>query len=148
MSRTQSEEDRRMEKFEGVCECWERGELTQGEAAESLGRSERQVRRYVDRYEAEGLEGLRDGRLGRASGKAIEAAIIASILSLYRQAYAGWNVKHFHEHLLWTQRGRAAASAPIVHSKRVPNSLENNHRLLGRQAMPGHPYAMLANSSG
>jgi transposase len=100
MSRTQCEEDRRMEKFEDVFERWEKRELTQGEAAEILGRSERQFRRYVDIYEAEGLEGLRDGRLGRASGRAIEAAIVEAILGLYRNAYAGWNVKHFHERLV------------------------------------------------
>jgi transposase len=100
MSRTQCEEDRRMEKFESVFERWEQRELTQAEAAEILGRSERQFRRYVDIYEAEGLEGLRDGRLGRASGKAIEAEIIERILELYRQTYRGWNVKHFHEHVV------------------------------------------------
>jgi hypothetical protein len=63
MSRTQCEEDRRMEKFEGVFDRWERRELTQAEAAEILGRSEWQFRRYIDIHEAEGLEGLRDGRL-------------------------------------------------------------------------------------
>jgi transposase len=100
MSRTQCEEDRRMEKFESVFDRWERRELTQAEAAEILGRSERQFRRYIDIYASEGLEGLRDGRLGRVSGKAIEAEIIDRILSLYRTTYAGWNVKHFHEHLV------------------------------------------------
>jgi transposase len=100
MSRTQCEEDRRMEKFEGVFDRWERRELTQAEAAEILGRSERQFRRYIDIYEAEGLEGLRDGRLGRVSGKAIEAEIIERILGLYRTTYRDWNVKHFHEHVV------------------------------------------------
>jgi transposase len=100
MSRTQCEEDRRMEKFEGVFDRWERRELSQAEAAEILGRSERQFRRYIDIYRDEGLAGLRDGRLGRVSGKAIEAEIIARILSLYRTTYRDWNVKHFHEHVV------------------------------------------------
>jgi transposase len=100
MSRTQCEEDRRMEKFESVFDRWERRELSQAEAAEILGRSERQFRRYIDIYRDEGLEGLRDGRLGRASGKAIEAEIIERILGLYRTTHQGWNVKHFHEHVV------------------------------------------------
>jgi transposase len=100
MSRTKCDEDRRMEKFQCVYERWERRELSQSEAAEILGRSERQFRRYADAYAADGLEGLRDGRLGRASGKAIPADAVERIMSLYRNAYRGWNVKHFHEHLV------------------------------------------------
>lgn len=99
MSRTQCDEDRRLEKFEGVYERWTRRELSQSEAAEILGKHERTFRRYIDAYEAEGLEGLRDGRLGRVSGKAIDAGIIEHVLSLYRDAHVGWNVKHFHEHV-------------------------------------------------
>jgi transposase len=89
-----------MEKFESVFDRWERRELSQAEAAEILGRSERQFRRYIDIYREEGLEGLRDGRLGRRSGKAIEAEIIERILGLYRTTYREWNVKHFHEHVV------------------------------------------------
>ena len=88
-----------MEKFEDVYDRWEQRRLSQAEAAEILGKSERQFRRYIDRYEASGLEGLRDGRLGRASGKAIAPEAAAAILALYRGAYRGWNVKHFHEHV-------------------------------------------------
>ena len=54
-----------MEKFVGVYDRWERKELTQAEAAEILGKSERQFRRYAERYEEQGLDGLRDRRLGR-----------------------------------------------------------------------------------
>jgi len=89
-----------MEKFRCVYERWERRELSQAEAAEILGRSERQFRRYIDIYEASGLEGLCDGRLGRVSSKAIAADAVERILALYRTAYQGWNVKHFHEHLV------------------------------------------------
>jgi transposase len=89
-----------MEKFTGVYERWERRELSQAEAAEILGRSERQFRRYIDVYEAEGLEGLRDRRLGKVSGKAVAKDVEEAILALYRKAYRGWNVKHFHEHLV------------------------------------------------
>ena len=100
MSRAKCDEDRRMEKFRDVYGRWEQRDLSQAEAAEILGRSERQFRRYIDLYEAEGLDGLRDGRLGRVSGKAVQVEVTEAILGLYRNAYRGWNVKHFHEHLV------------------------------------------------
>jgi transposase len=100
MSRTKCEQDRRMEEFESVFDRWERRELSQSEAAEILGRSERQFRRYIDIYRDEGLEGLRDGRPGQVPGKAIKAEIIDRILGLYRTTHRGWNVKHFHEHVV------------------------------------------------
>ena len=69
------------------------------EAGELLGMSERQFRRYRDRYEEDGLEGLVDRRLGKPSPKRVPAADGERMLELYREAYRGWNVKHFHEHL-------------------------------------------------
>lgn len=70
------------------------------EAGELLGMSERQFRRYRDRYEADGLEGLIDRRLGKPSPKRVPARDLQLMLDLYRDSYRGWNVKHFHEHLV------------------------------------------------
>ena len=67
MNRTTWVQDRRMQKFRDVLSRWESGELSMMEAGELLGMSERQFRRYRDRYEEEGLEGLLDRRLGRQS---------------------------------------------------------------------------------
>lgn len=89
-----------MEKFRSVYDRWEARELSQAEAAEILGRSERQFRRYVDLYEAHGLEGLRDGRLGRVSETAVPRDAVERLLELYRKCYHGWNMTHFHEHLV------------------------------------------------
>jgi transposase len=47
-------------KFEEVFERTTRRELSQVEAASVLGMSERTFRRWRDRYEAEGAEGLYD----------------------------------------------------------------------------------------
>jgi transposase len=69
------------------------------EAGELLGMSERQFRRYRDRYEEEGLDGLRDRRLGKPSPKRVPIADAQLMLELYGGVYRGWNVKHFHEHL-------------------------------------------------
>ena len=78
---------------------WEAGELSMMEAGELLGMSERQFRRYRDRYEEDGLDGLVDRRLGKPSPKRVPATEAWRMLALYREAYRGWNVKHFHEHL-------------------------------------------------
>ncbi|MCP5081262.1 MAG: ISNCY family transposase [Alphaproteobacteria bacterium] len=88
-----------MQKFEDVLGRWQARSLSCSEAAELLGCSERQFRRYRRRFEAEGLEGLFDKRLGRQSAKAVPADKIAWMLELYRTEYSGWNVKHFHERL-------------------------------------------------
>jgi hypothetical protein len=62
MNRTAWLQDRRMQKFRDVLSRWERGDLSMLEAGELLGMSERQVRRYRDRYEEDGVDGLLDRR--------------------------------------------------------------------------------------
>src|SRR5712675_880754 len=98
MNRATWLQDRRMLKFRDVLSRWERRELSMLEAGELLGMSERQFRRYRDRFEEEGEVGLLDRRLGKPSPKRIGAAEIGRMLQLYRTVYRGWNVKHFHEH--------------------------------------------------
>lgn len=93
-------QDRRMQKFRDVLSRWESGDLSMMEAGELLGMSERQFRRYRDRYEEDGLEGLVDRRLGRASPKRVPGKDKALMLELYGSSYRGWNMKHFHEHLV------------------------------------------------
>jgi transposase len=92
-------QDRRMQKFRDVLSRWERRELSALEAGELLGCSERQFRRYRQRYEDEGLAGLADKRLGKASSKRVPVDKIAWLTEQYRTRHMGWNVKHFHEHL-------------------------------------------------
>ena len=99
MNRTAWLQDRRMQKFRDVLSRWERKELSAMEAGELLGCSERQFRRYRARYEEEGLDGLHDRRLGKASAKRVAADEIGWMLEQYRTHYRGWNVKHFHEEL-------------------------------------------------
>src|ERR1700691_2442676 len=74
MNRTAWLQDRRMKKFRDVLSRWEAGELSMSQAGELLGMSERQFRRYRDRYEEDGLEGLKDRRLGKASPKRVPAS--------------------------------------------------------------------------
>jgi len=99
MNRTTWLQDRRMEKFSDVLSRWKARELSAQEAGEILGCSERQFRRYRRRYEEEGLEGLFDKRLGKASARRVPIDEVAWVLSEYRTHYRGWAIKHFHEHL-------------------------------------------------
>jgi transposase len=89
-----------MQKFRDVLSRWERRELSALEAGELLGMSERQFRRYRDRYEEDGEEGLLDKRLGRVSERRVPAGEIGWLLREYRTKHLGWNAKHFHEHLV------------------------------------------------
>jgi len=99
MNRTTWLQDRRMAKFCDVLGRWTRRELSALEASEILGCSERQFRRYRRRYEEEGLAGLFDRRLGKASARRVPIDKLTWMLTEYRTRYTGWNVKHFHEHL-------------------------------------------------
>ena len=99
MKRAKWLQERRMQKFQDVLSRWEAGALSMMEAGELLGMSERQLRRYRYRFEEDGLDGLKDRRLGKASPKRVAASERDRMLALYREAYRGWNVKHFHEHL-------------------------------------------------
>ena len=61
-----------------------------------LGVCERTFRRYVDRYEEEGVDGLVDKRLGQVSARRAPVDEVMRTEALYRERYEGWNVKHFH----------------------------------------------------
>src|SRR5262252_9860137 len=92
MNRATWLQGRRMQKFRNVLGRWERRELSMMEAGELLGMSERQFRRYRERFEEEGEAALVDRRLGKPSPRRIEADEIDRMLQLYRTTYRGWNV--------------------------------------------------------
>ena len=61
-----------------------------------LGVCERTFRRYVDRYEDEGLDGLADKRMSQVSARRAPVDEVLRTETLYRERYDGWNVKHFY----------------------------------------------------
>jgi transposase len=85
-------------RFTDVLGRSERSELSQMEAAELLGISERTFRRWRDRHRDAGLPGLDDRRLTPSPRRAAVAEI-ERMLGLYRDLYRGFTVKHFHEQL-------------------------------------------------
>ena len=100
MRRTDVLQGRRVMRFEDLLGRWEGGELSQAEAAEVLGISERTFRRWHDRFVEEGIEGLQDRRLGQPSPLRISEARRVEMVRLYRELYGDFTVKHFHEHLV------------------------------------------------
>ena len=74
--------------------------ITWWQAAEILGISERTMRRWKFGYEKHGLRGLFDKRRGKPSWKRAAAAELEKVLSLYRDQYYDFNVRHFHEKLV------------------------------------------------
>ena len=99
MNRAALHEGLRRMRFEDLLDRQTGGEITQTEAAEMLGVHERTFRRWRDRFEEDGAAGLADRRLGLVSPKRARASEIARMLELFRDKYADFTVKHFHEQL-------------------------------------------------
>ncbi len=98
MDRARIHEGIRRMRFSSILERSERSELSQMEAAELLGISERTFRRWRERHAQAGAAGLADLRLGPSPRRA-PVAEIERMLGLYRALYRGFTVKHFHEQL-------------------------------------------------
>jgi hypothetical protein len=98
-------------RFEEAYQGWTGGHLTQGEAALLLGQCERSFRRHVQRYQADGLEGLLDKRLSQISQRRASTAEVDRVVQTYRSGFAGWNVAHFHSK---SMQGRVAAGRRLA----------------------------------
>lgn len=84
-------------KFEEVHELRTEKRLTVEEAARLLCMSERNLRRYIERYEEDGLEGLDDKRLGRVAHNAVPVDEVMRLAELYKCDYEGYSAAHFYD---------------------------------------------------
>ena len=73
--------------------------ITWWQAAEIVGISDRSMRRWRERYEEFGYDGLFDRRRGKPSRRRVPVATVEKVLALYREKYFDLNVQHFHEKL-------------------------------------------------
>jgi len=99
MLRTRILWEAHVKRFQDALEHYKQHRLTAEEAGELLGISARHFRRRCHRYEAEGEDGLRDKRLGRVSNRRAPESELDRMRRLYREEYADFTVKHFHEEL-------------------------------------------------
>ena len=73
--------------------------ITWWQAAEIVGISDRSMRRWRERYQEFGYDGLFDKRRGKASPRRVPMALAEQVLQFYREKYFDLNVLHFHRPL-------------------------------------------------
>jgi len=94
-------------RFEEAYGGWQEGRLTQEEAARLLGLCARSFRRYIDRYEDAGLQGLIDKRLNQVSQRRAPVDEVLAVTDQYRKRHLDWSAKHFHA---WYRKDGGARS--------------------------------------
>jgi transposase len=101
-------------RFEEAYGGWQGRRLTQEEAARLLGVCERTFRRYIDRYEEDGLQGLIDKRLNQISHRRAPVDEVLRLAEQYRRRHDGWSAKHFYA---WYRRDGGTRSYTWVKSR-------------------------------
>ena len=97
MRRTEWLQEHRLMQFEHAYDSWKEKRLTQEDAACLLNVCPRTFRRYIERFEEDGMDGLIDKRLGQVSHYRAPVDEVLALEALYRERYDSWNIKHFHE---------------------------------------------------
>lgn len=115
------------------------GEIHWFRAAEILGMHPRSLRRWRERYEREGYNGLLDRRTGRPSPRRAPVAEVARIVALYRERYRGFNVRHFHQTL--RREHAVTLSYSYVKVALQAAGLVKKHRARGRHRLRREPRA-------
>ena len=115
------------------------GKINWIQAAEILGMSDRQLRRWRGNWAKYGYNGLFDRRTQRPSPKRVPMADVERVLRLYRERYFDLNVKHFVEKLhaeehiwlsyTWVKTALQNAGLVQRYAKRGPH----------RRKRPGRP---------
>src|SRR5262245_47532738 len=110
------------------------------EAAEILGVTDRTMRRWRERMQQEGYDGLYDRRKQRPSPKRVPVATIEQVLKLYQEQYFDFNVRHFHEKLAeqhnlelsytWVKKALQTAGLVKKHKQRGPHRKRRERRPL------------------
>jgi transposase len=138
MDRARIHEGIRRMRFADVLGRSERSELSQMEAAELLGISERTFRRWRDRHREDGLAGLTDRRLAPSLRRA-PVTEIERMLGLYRELYRGFTVKHFHEQLAKRHNYTLGYTVTKLHLHREGLVHQVKRRSVHRKKRPRRP---------
>ena len=138
MKRAEWLQETRKMRFEEAYGGWQNGRLTQEEAASLLGVCERTFRRYIDRYDDEGLDGLIDKRLNQVSQRRAPVDEVMRLVDRYRSKHEGWNVKHFYA---WYKRDGGGRSYTWVknrlqEAKLVPKATKRGVHRKRRERSP------------
>jgi transposase len=116
--------------------------ISWADAAEIIGVSCRTMRRWRERMEEGGYNGLTDRRKGKPSGKRVPLKTVEQVLGLYRKTYHDLNIRHFQEKLreqhgiqlsyTWVQQALQGAGLVARGKKRG-----KHRRRRERRPMPG-----------
>jgi transposase len=116
------------------------GKINWIQAAEILGMSDRQLRRWRKRWDKHGYDGLFDYRTRQPSPKRVPMGEIEKVLRLYREKYFDLNVKHFVEKLhsdeqiqlsyTWVKTALQSAGLVKRYRKRGPHRKKRPRRPL------------------
>ena len=114
--------------------------ITWWAAAEIIGVSDRTMRRWRERFEANGYDGLMDQRKGKPASHRVELKTVEEVLRLYREEYGDFNVRHFHEKLgekhgielsyTWVYKALIGAGLVGKRKKRAPHRRRRERRPL------------------
>ena len=104
--------------------------ITWWDAAEIIGVSDRTMRRWRERLEADGYSGLADRRKGKASFRRVPLQTVEEVLRLFQETYYDLNVRHFHEKL--REEHGIALSYTWVYQALVGAGLVQKKRRRGR----------------
>jgi len=116
------------------------GKINWIQAAEILGMSDRQLRRWRGHWARDGYDGLFDHRTKLPSPKRVALGEVEKVLTLYRDKYFDLNVKHFVEKLhseeqiqlsyTWVKTALQSAGLVKKYSKRGPHRQKRPRRPL------------------
>lgn len=126
MSRIKKLQVIRTMKFEEIYDLRRKKQLSAEDAASLLGVDVRTFRRWKDRYEAEGAEGLYDRRLGRIAGNAAPTDEVMKLLTLFKTYYREFNTSHFYDKYRYEHSGKRCYTW-------VKNQLQKNNLVLKKR---------------
>jgi len=114
--------------------------ITWWAAAEIIGVSDRTMRRWREKFETNGYDGLMDERKGKPASHRIALKTAEEVLRLYREEYSDFNVRHFHEKLgekhgihlsyTWVYKALVGAGLARKRRKRAPHRRRRERRPL------------------
>ncbi|MBV9035777.1 MAG: ISNCY family transposase [Acidobacteriaceae bacterium] len=114
--------------------------ITWWQAAEIIGVTDRTMRRWRERLEEHGYDGLADRRKGQPSFRRVPLATCEEVLRLYQEQYFDLSMRHFHEKLqeehaiklsyTWVQQALQGAGLVKRRSRRGPHRRRRERRPL------------------
>lgn len=134
MKRTKVLQEVRIMRFEEAYSCWTERHISQEEAARMLGVCDRTFRRYIDRFQEDGLDGLIDKRLEQVSHRRAPVDEVMAMAEDYRTRHMGWNVKHYYS---WYKRDGGKRSYSWVKESLQRVGLVKKRRLAANTANDG-----------